>query len=89
MAAEHEQSFAMTVTSKGQVTLPAEFREAAGISAGDKIDLVLQPDGETRLRVRKGRLADLRGIIKWPHGPISDEALEQMIADARSARSKR
>lgn len=89
MRTDDEQKFAMTVTSKGQVTLPAEFRQAVGISAGDKIDLVLRSDGETRLRVRKGRLTDLRGIIKWKGGPISDDALEEMIAAARSSRTRR
>lgn len=82
-------TFAMTVTSKGQVTLPAEFRMRAGIEAGDRLDLVLQRDGQARIRPRKGRLADLRGLIKWPHGPISDEALEAMIAEARARRFRR
>lgn len=82
-------TFAMTVTSKGQVTLPAEFRQQAGIEVGDRLDLVLQSDGQARIRPRKGRLADLRGLIKWPHGPISDEALKEMIASARGARFRR
>ncbi|PZQ17752.1 MAG: AbrB family transcriptional regulator [Ancylobacter novellus] len=81
-------TFAMTVTSKGQVTLPAEFRQKAGIETGDRIDLVLQRDGQARIRPRKGRLSDLRGLIKWPH-PISDEDLETMIAEARSRRLRR
>lgn len=34
-----------TVTVKGQVTIPKELREAAGINAGDKVEMLLNAAG--------------------------------------------
>lgn len=48
----------MRVTSKGQVTIPQEFRERAGIHPGDDVDFVL--DGE-RLCVVKSQRGPTRG----------------------------
>ena len=41
----------MTVTSKGQVTIPAEVRRYLKIKEGQKIALVLEPEGSVRLRL--------------------------------------
>ena len=34
-----------TISSKGQITVPAAIREAIGLTAGTKIDLELGPSG--------------------------------------------
>lgn len=55
---------AATVTSKGQVTIPAEVREQLGIKSGDR--LLFQVEGEKSMHVRviaKKKLADLFGIL--------------------------
>lgn len=54
--------FTLTVTSKGQVTLPAEFRQKLGIEAGTKLTLALGDDGEARLRKSKS-LRELAGSM--------------------------
>jgi AbrB family looped-hinge helix DNA binding protein len=41
----------MTVTSKGQVTIPAEVRRHLKIKEGQKIALVLEPEGTVRLKL--------------------------------------
>ena len=41
----------MTVTSKGQVTIPAEVRRHLKIKEGQKIALVLEAEGSVRLRL--------------------------------------
>lgn len=38
------------VTSKGQITIPADVRRAIGVDAGDKILFVLTDDGQVELR---------------------------------------
>lgn len=43
------QRVAMTMTSKGQVTLPAEFRRAIGAVAGDRLSLLIGEDGRATL----------------------------------------
>jgi antitoxin PrlF len=55
------------VTSKGQVTLPVQLRERLGIAPGDHLVFVERGDGTFALKVRRGTLADLRGIL---HGKV-------------------
>ncbi|MDK9696317.1 MAG: AbrB/MazE/SpoVT family DNA-binding domain-containing protein [Siculibacillus sp.] len=54
--------FTLTVTSKGQVTLPAEFRQKLGIEAGTKLTLAVDDNGEARLRKSKS-LRELAGSM--------------------------
>lgn len=54
--------FVLTVSSKGQVTLPAAFREKLGIEAGMKLTLALDDSGEARLR-KSSSLLDLAGSM--------------------------
>jgi antitoxin PrlF len=52
-----------TLTSKGQVTIPKEVRDALAVGAGDVLDFRQEPDGTFRIQSRKGRLDDLAGIL--------------------------
>lgn len=53
----------MTVTSKGQVTIPAEVRRHLKVRKGQKIALVIEKDGEVKLKVpRYPNLASLEGV---------------------------
>jgi antitoxin PrlF len=65
---------ATTVTSKGQVTIPKEVRDAMGIRAGTKVVFELNKDGDRVLRKcgpvgkrRKDRFEAVLGTadIKW------------------------
>jgi len=57
----------MRVTSKGQVTIPREVREALGIRPQSEVEFVKVTDGDYRLVKREGtmskrsRFAALRG----------------------------
>jgi len=42
-----------TLTSKGQITLPAKVREDLGLDAGDKIDFVAEERGSYRIVARR------------------------------------
>jgi len=53
--------FVVTVTSKGRITIPASVRCHLKIRTGQKILLVLEPEGTVRLKApRYGSVADLR-----------------------------
>ena len=39
-----------TMTVKGQVTIPKQVREAAGIRPGDRVDVAVAPHGEVLIR---------------------------------------
>ena len=57
----------MRVTSKGQVTIPQQVRDALGIRPHSEVEFVKIKDGDYRLvkvkdtRSRKSRFAALRG----------------------------
>jgi len=57
-----------TLTSKGQVTLPKEIRDALKLDAGTKLDFSLQSDGSVNVRPLKNSVASLFGILKRPGG---------------------
>jgi AbrB family looped-hinge helix DNA binding protein len=70
-----------TVTSKGQVTLPQRVREALRIRPGDRIDFVLDEDGEVRLKAGEVDVSALRGLLRRPgRRPVTLEAMEDAIA---------
>jgi AbrB family looped-hinge helix DNA binding protein len=62
----------MTVTSKGQVTIPAAVRRHLNIRKNQKIALILEPDGSVRLKApRYASIADLRGAAGKLGKPLS------------------
>lgn len=65
-----------TVTSKGQVTIPADIRRAVGIEAKDRLSFTPMPDGTIVLRVKNRSLLDLRGMLKA--APGTKVSVEQM-----------
>ena len=52
-----------TVSSKGQIVLPAEIRSADHIEAGQVFDIERLDPGEYRLTRVKGRAND--GLVDW------------------------
>ncbi len=60
-----------TVTSKGQVTIPAEIRHALDLEAGDSLLFATPKNNSVRFRVlRRRRLTELAGALSvnrsWP-----------------------
>lgn len=82
---------AATLTSKGQITLPAAVRSALGLHAGSKVDFLPLKDGFKVVALHgdvaalKGRFA---GRVKKPVSiPAMDEAIAaQALVRNRSAK---
>jgi len=55
-----------TVTSKGQITIPAEIRSAMGLKAQDRVVFTLMPDGTTVMRAKTKSIKGLKGMLKNP-----------------------
>ena len=53
-----------TVTSKGQITLPKSVRERLRVDAGDRVDFVVNEQGEIVLRPFGSDIRDLRGMLQ-------------------------
>ena len=68
-----------TITSKGQVTIPAGVRELIGLHEGDKLDFHIDADGKLKVDVVGGTLADLKGLLPKPARRLSMEEMEEAI----------
>lgn len=80
----------VTVTSKGQFTLPRDVREAMGVKAGDKVEVFVSREGETVLRtINKPASAIFGRGAAYAKGPPDEEKRQQTVADAVAARGTR
>ena len=52
-----------TITSKGQITLPASVRRELKIGTGDKLDIEVTPDGEILGRPVTNDLSTLAEVL--------------------------
>ena len=53
-----------TITSKGQVTIPADIRQALGLAMGDLVVFTLLEDGTTVMRAKKRSLLELEWVLR-------------------------
>jgi AbrB family looped-hinge helix DNA binding protein len=75
-----------TISSKNQITLPADVRRRLGVGAADKIAFVLEADG-VRITPARVTLADLYGSVPALPGESAD--LEREIDEAMAAEADR
>lgn len=52
------------VTSKGQITIPADVRRAMGLQHQDRVVFTVMPDGTTVMRAKTRSLSTLAGALK-------------------------
>jgi antitoxin PrlF len=70
-----------TITSKNQMTVPADMRAALGLKPGDRIKFSPQDDGTFRVEKAVG-LEALRGILR-PGVPLAPGEVDRLIAERR------
>lgn len=78
----------VSVTSKGQVTIPKRIRDELGITTGSKVEFELSGNSARMCLVRQGatsRVEDGPGILDYagPRIPISD--LQGSVAAKKAA----
>ena len=79
-----------TMTSKGQLTVPAEVRRTLGLMRGDKVAFVIDDGGAVELRApHYPDVASLRGAAGTLPRPMSWEQVEQTVADERAEAYRR
>jgi antitoxin PrlF len=71
-----------TVTSKRQITLPAEACAQLRIVKGSKLDVAVNDAGEMILKPKTGDIRSLKGFIKYDGPPVSIEDMDRAIGDA-------
>ena len=76
------KEIAATVSSKGQVVIPAEVRKHLGIQQGDKILFVLDDEGQIELKgVKYPTVASLRGAAGKLERPLSWEEMREIARE--------
>ena len=75
-----------TITSKGQITIPAEIRFALKLAAGDRIAFEMAPTGGFTFKPeQKLPVTALKGMIAKPTKPVSIEEMNAAIAKRGAA----
>jgi antitoxin PrlF len=69
-----------TITSKGQITIPASVRAALGISTGDRVEFVQVESGRFELLAATLPISALKGMVKKPSKPVTIEEMNEAIA---------
>ena len=78
-----------TVTSKGQVTVPAPVRRHLGLEPSDKIAFVIEPDGTVRVRApRFPTLDSLRGAAGSLKRPMPWRKMREIAREDRAGRAR-
>jgi antitoxin PrlF len=70
-----------TVTSKGQITIPAQVRTALGVDAGDRIEFVELEKGQFAIVAATRSVQELKGLFRGRRSkPVSIEEMNAAIA---------
>lgn len=69
-----------TLTSKGQITIPAPVRASLGVESGDRIEFVQIAPGRFEVIAATLPITGLKGIIPTPAMPVSIDAMNEAIA---------
>ena len=68
-----------TVTSKGQVTIPKDVRDALNLKKGTELTFVVQQDGSVLVRPKTRSLRDMMGMLKTDRH-VTIEEMNEIIA---------
>lgn len=68
-----------TLTSKGQITIPREIREALALGRGDHVSFRLRPDGVVEMTRQSGSVLSLVGMLKPTVRGVTVEQMNEAI----------
>lgn len=73
-----------TMTSKGQVTIPAAVRAALGVEAGDRLEFVQVEPGRFEMVAATQSVSALKGLVRRQKKPVSIDQMNEAIASQGS-----
>ncbi len=76
-----------TITTKGQITIPASVRQALAVDTGDRVEFVEIEPGQFLFMAANRSVTELRGMFGKPKKPVSVEEMNRVIA-ARGASAR-
>ena len=69
-----------TITSKGQITIPADVRQALDVDAGDRVEFVQVEPGQFLFVAANRSVTELKGMFGKPAKSVSIEDMNRAIA---------
>ncbi len=72
----------VTLTSKGQITIPKDVREKLQLKTGDKLEFLLHEDGRLELLPITSSITKLKGILPKPKKALKLEDMDKVIQEA-------
>lgn len=69
-----------TVTSKGQITIPADVRQALHVEAGDRVEFVELEPGQYLFMAANRSVTELKGMFGKASKLVSIDEMNQAIA---------
>ena len=71
---------AAKLTSKGQMVVPKSIRERLGLHPGDRLDFVVQDDGNVLIRPATENVDRLKGLLRRPGRPsVTVEEMKRVV----------
>jgi antitoxin PrlF len=74
-----------TLTSKGQITIPAEVRAALGVEAGDRVEFVEVAPGRYEFIAATRSVTALKGMFGKAQKTVSIKEMNAVIAKRGAA----
>jgi AbrB family looped-hinge helix DNA binding protein len=77
------------VTSRGQITIPAQIRASLGLKPGDSVEFLEFEVGQFSMMAATHSVKGLKGMIRKPETAVSIEEMNVAIADQGRPRVSR
>jgi AbrB family looped-hinge helix DNA binding protein len=74
-----------TLTTKGQITIPADVRTNLGVNTGDRVEFVQIAPGRYEFVAATHSVRELKGLFGKPKKSVSINDMRQAIAQRASA----
>lgn len=70
----------VTVTSKGQITIPVEVRAKLGLRTGSRLAFIPTGTGGYEIHPQAASIKELKGAVRPPAHPVSIDEMNEAIA---------
>ncbi|MCB1968343.1 MAG: AbrB/MazE/SpoVT family DNA-binding domain-containing protein [Candidatus Accumulibacter sp.] len=69
------------MTSKGQVTIPADVRRRMGLDSGDRVEFVELEGGGFAIKPAVDDVRSLKGLLRKPGSPVAIADMDKAIRE--------
>lgn len=76
---------AATLTTKGQITIPADVRRELNVQAGDRVEFVQVEPGRFEIVAATRSVRELKGMFGKPRRTVTIEQMNRTIAEQGAA----